>query len=345
MAKLHIACVGAGYFAPFHLEAWQRIPEVEVVAICDKDLVKAQELGKIYGIDSLYGNFETLCQNKSFEIVDIITPPATHLELCKQASKAGKHIICQKPLAPTLSEAEQIVTLTKSAGIRFMVHENFRFQPWYRQIKTLWKGGAIGDRLHTLRLHMRMGDGWGKDAYLNRQPYFRSMPRMLMYETGIHYVDVFRYLIGEIQSVYARLRTLNPVITGEDCGLVIFDFNNGGQGILDGNRYNEPAFDNPRYTFGETTLEANQGTIRLYPDGTLTVQPLGKTEAHFSYFHEDRGFAGDCVYYTQRHFVDAFLHDLPFETNGLDYLKNLHVLEAIYESHQLRKDVEVKTKR
>jgi predicted dehydrogenase len=339
--KIRVACIGAGYFARFHLEAWRRIPEVEVVAVCDKDLVKAQELASAFQIKNTYDNANTLCEKEVFEVIDIITPPDTHLELCERFSRQGKHIICQKPLAPTPEEARAMVKLTGEAGVRFMVHENFRFQPWYRQIKILLEKGVIGDQLHTLSLRMRTGDGWKEDAYLDRQPYFRTMPRLLVYETAIHHIDVFRFLAGDITSVYARLRKLNPVIAGEDCGLILFNFKNGGQGIWDGNRYNEPNYDNPRYTFGETTMEGNGGTIRLYHDGRLTVQPLGRSEQTVDYHHEDLGFGGDCVYFTQRHFVESFLHCRPFETNGADYLKNLIIQEAIYESHEQRKEIKI----
>lgn len=339
--KIKIACIGAGYFARFHIEAWKRIPEVELVAICDHHSQKAQALAREFGVEKTYETLDALFEKEQFEVIDIITPPDTHLDLCKKAVESGKHIICQKPLAPTFAEAQKIVALTSESGIRFMVHENFRFQPWYRKIKTLLKDGTIGDQLHTLNLKMRMGDGWGQDAYLDRQPYFQTMPRLFIYETGIHFIDVFRFLAGEVSSVYAKLRKLNPVIAGEDCGLVLFDFKNGGQGVLDGNRYNESNHKNPRYTFGETVIEGNGGTIRLYLDGKITLQALGKTEEIIEYHHENKGFAGDCVYHTQKHFVDAFLQNQPFETNGLDYLKNLIIQEAIYQSNEQGKEIKI----
>lgn len=342
MSKIKIACIGAGYFAQFHVEAWMRIPEVEVIAICDKDKEKAKALAEKFGIAKTYDSPSQLLEKETIDVVDIITPPDTHLALINQIAESGKHIICQKPLAPTLEEAQAIVAITNKAGIRFMVHENFRFQPWYRQMKQLLTAGAIGDKLHTLNLKMRMGDGWGERAYLDRQPYFQTMKRLLIYETGIHYIDVFRFLAGEIDSVYARLRKLNPLIAGEDCGLILFDFQNGGQGILDGNRYNEPNFENARYTFGTTTIEGNQGTIRLYPSGKITVQPLGKAEYATEYVHHDRNFAGDCVYFTQQHFIEHLLQDKPFETNGPDYLINLQVQEAVYESSAKRQEIRMK---
>ncbi|MEM8526223.1 MAG: Gfo/Idh/MocA family oxidoreductase [Bacteroidota bacterium] len=340
--KIRLACIGAGYFARFHIEAWKRLPEVELVAICDKDESKANTLAEEFQVAKVYTDTNELLEREKFEVIDIITPPETHLTLCEQFAQAGKNIICQKPLAPTLSEAQKLAKIILASDVRFMVHENFRFQPWYRKMKALLQAEVVGNRIHNLQIKMRMGDGWSKDAYSNRQPYFRQMPRLLIYETGIHYIDVFRYLVGEIDSVYAQLRTFNPAIAGEDSALVFFEFQNGTQGLLDGNRYNEFNCEDARYTFGETIIEGNKGTIRLYSNGRITVQKLGQKEEEIMYEHENKNFAGDCVYFTQQHFVQTFLNNAVFETNIKDYLNNVEIQEAIYESNEKKSRIVIK---
>lgn len=331
---LNGVCIGAGYFSQFHYDAWNEIEGVAIKALCDLDRTKAQETAEKHGIPRYYTDYQEMLEVEQPDFVDIITPPHTHAEICREAAVRGVHIICQKPLAPTLSEGREIVSLAEAHNIRFMMHENWRFQPWYREIKRLLAAQAIGDQLFHLHFRMRMGDGWGEDAYLGRQPYFREMPRLLVYETGVHFLDTFRYLLGEVSSVFARLRKLNPVIAGEDAALIHLTFENGATALLDANRYNEPNYPNPRYTFGEMTLEGNAGSLRLYSDGRITLQPLGKPEITHAYFHEDRGFAGNCVRATQQHFVDGLLHDRPFETSGAEYLKTLAVQEAVYQSDQ-----------
>lgn len=148
----------------------------------------------------------------------------------------------------------------------------------------------------------------------------------------MHFIDTFRFIAGPVARVYARLRRLNPVIAGEDCGLVVFEFESGAVGVWDANRFNEPNDPRPRYTFGEFLVEADGGALRLYGDGRLTRQALGRPEQDCPYAHEDRNFAGDCCYATQRHFVDRLLDGAPFETSGEDYLRTLAVQEAVYES-------------
>jgi predicted dehydrogenase len=332
MSSFKAVAVGAGYFSHFQYEAWQRIPEVTVTAFCNRNAERAKPIIEKFGIESHYTDYREMLEKEKPDFVDIITPPPMHLEMCKIAADLGIHIICQKPLAPTFEEAKQIVDYTDKAGIRFMVHENWRFQPWYREIKKLLDAGAVGDKIHSIYFRSRMGDGWGEDAYLDRQPYFRDYPRLLVYENGVHFIDTYRYLCGEIKGVYAVLKKLNQVITGEDYAAIIFNFESGATGIWDANRYNECNFEKPRYTFGELLLDANEGSIRLYLDGRITIQKLGEKEQSHSYHHEDHAFSGDCCYTTQRHFIDRMIDGKPFETNGCEYLKTLAVQEAVYES-------------
>lgn len=334
--QLRGVCVGAGYFAKFQYEAWNRIPEVKITALCDRNLEKGQQIADEFGIESVYTDFAEMLQTEKPDFADIITPPETHLEYCKVAADLGVNIIVQKPLAPTLSEAQALVDYCTKKGVRLMVHENFRFQPWHREIKNLIDSQSIGE-LFYLNFRMRMGDGWQNDAYLARQPYFRTMPKLLVYETGIHFIDTFRYLVGEIASVYANLKKLNPEIAGEDAGIIHFNFKNGVSGVYDANRYNESNSENPRYTFGEFLIEGSKGSIRLYNDGKITIQLLGEKETEVTYTHEKINFAGDCVYFTQKHFAACLLKNSAFETSGEDYLKNIGVQEAVYEASNKRK--------
>lgn len=339
--KLKGVCIGAGYFSHFQYEAWQRIPEVKITAFSNRDQTRAAEITEKFGLKKCYADYREMFDQEKPDFVDIITPPPTHKEMCAEAAKRGIHIICQKPLAPTLVEAEAIVASATSSNVRFMVHENFRFQPWHRELKKQLESGAIAE-LFSMSFRSRMGDGWGEDAYIPRQPYFRDYPKLLVYENGVHFIDTFRYLAGDVDRVSAWLRKLNPVIKGEDCGLLVFEFANGAIGNWDANRYNEPDFENPRYTFGEFLIEGGKGSLRLASDGRITLKVLGEPEQEIEYEHRNHAFAGDCCYLTQRHFVDRLIDGQDFETNGDDYLKTLRVQDAVYQSAENRNPVEVK---
>jgi predicted dehydrogenase len=332
MKKLKGVGIGAGYFSPFQYEAWTRIPEVKITAMCNRDPEKALPYMEKYNIPNHYTDYREMIEKEKPDFLDIITPPESHFEMTKFAADRGIDVICQKPLAPTFDVGKKIVEYAANSGIRFMVHENWRFQPWHREIKKLLLHEEIG-KVHYMNWRKRMGDGWGENAYIPRQPYFRNYPRLIVYENGIHFIDTFRYLGGEIKRVFAYLRKLNPVIAGEDFALVNFEFENPELlALWDANRYNEPNYENPRLTFGEFQVDGTNGTIRLYSNGKITIQKLGKKEKEYAYKMQPINFAGDCVYATQRHFIDCLLSGEEFETNGPDYLKSLAVQEAVYKS-------------
>lgn len=324
--------VGAGYFSAYHYEAWSRIPEVEITAVADLDLDKAHRVASRFGIPRCYSDFREMLEREQPDFVDVITPPASHGEICEEAAGRSVHVICQKPLAPTFEEAQRLVGVMERSGVRFMVHENWRWQPWYRELRRLRDAGELGE-VFSLHFCMRTGDGWREDAYLDRQPYFRDYPRLLMFETGVHFVDTFRFLLGEVTSVYARLRRLNPGILGEDSGLVVLGFEGGATAVLDANRYNEPEGDeDPRYTFGTLRLDTSAGHVRLHPDGRLVIKRLGMPAAEHPYERVDRGLAGDSCHRLQRHFVEQLRSGSPFEAEGSEYLRTLRVVEACYAS-------------
>lgn len=331
--KLKGVCVGAGYFSRFQYESWSRMNDVEIVANCNRTVDKARAMADEFGIPRSWSSadFRRMLDEEKPDFVDIITPPETHLEFCRQAIDAGVAIICQKPLAPTWDETKELVKLVSGSGIRCMVHENWRWQPWYREIKKLIEAGTLGDIFHC-HVMCRMGDGWGDDAYLARQPFFRDYERLFIFETGVHFLDTFRFLFGEIESVYASIARRNHVIKGEDSALVVCKTTGGITAVLDANRYNESSADDARYTFGEIRIEGSKGHIELSTDGSLSLKLLGKSPRQIDYDPPRIGFAGDCVHAVQRHFVDCMKTGLEFESTVDDYLKSVQLVERAYES-------------
>jgi predicted dehydrogenase len=260
-----------------------------------------------------------------------VTPPATHTALVALAAERGIDAVCQKPLAPTLEEARALVSHAQNAGIRLIVHENFRFQPWFREAARLLQSGVLGAP-HNIAFRLRPGDGQGADAYLARQPYFQQMKRFLVHETGIHFIDTYRFLLGEIDAVFAWLRQLNPAIAGEDAGHILFRFANGAAGLFDGNRLNDHVSDNTRRTMGEMWLEGSKGTLRLDGSGRLWLKPHQGDERQHVYAFDDRTFGGDCVYLLQRHVLDHLQDGAPIENAAQHYLRNIEIEEAVYRS-------------
>lgn len=326
---LKVAVIGAGYFARFHHEAWKRHPRADLVAVVDQDLEKAKTVGV-----SAYQDLGALFEAQQTDLIDIATPPQTHLALIQQAIEHGcRAIICQKPFCGTLDQAEQAVRLAAEADVSLVVHENFRFQPWYRALRRELAQGRIG-RVMNLTFRLRPGDGQGKDAYLARQPYFQKMEKFLIHETGVHWIDTFRYLLGEPEWVFADLRKMNPIIAGEDAGTVLFGYPGGTRALFDGNRLLDHPAENRRLTMGECSVEGEKGEIRILGNGSLLYRPFG--ENGFDQLTpptpEGIGFGGDCVYALQDHVVAGVLDGSPLENLAGSYTRNMRIESAIYQS-------------
>jgi len=336
-SPLRVATVGTGYFSRFQYEAWTRMDGVEIVAVCNRSLDSAEEVAAEYGIGGVYTDFETMLDAVKPDLVDIITPPVTHLAYIQAAAARGIAMICQKPFCQNQVEAEAAVSAAAEADTLLVIHENFRFQPWYGEIKRRLDEGTLG-QLYQVNFRLRPGDGQGPEAYMDRQPYFQKMERFLVHETAIHLIDVFRYLFGEIAAVSADLRRLNPAIAGEDAGLVMFEFDNGARGIFDGNRLSDHIAENRRLTMGEMLIEGEKGILRLSGDGRVWMREHGdNSEMSIEYPWDNRGFAGDCVYRLQKHVVDHLKAGAPAVNRGADYLANLRLEDAIYTSHVERR--------
>ena len=336
-SKFSVACVGAGYFASFHHEAWQRHPDCDLIAVADQDIAKASATGA-----PAFSELSEILQIQTPDIIDLVVPPPAHAALVQTAIAARpKAIICQKPFGTSIAEAEMLAKAAHDAGVPLIIHENFRFQPWYREAYKAMEDGVIGD-VHQITFRLRTGDGQGPRAYLDRQPYFQTMPRLLVHETAVHWIDTFRYLLGQIRGVYADTRRMNPVIAGEDAAHILFDFNGTQRALFDGNRLLDHAAENCRTTLGEALIEGTEGTLDLRGDGSLWLRRFGEQISHPILAAQHwPGFAGDCVYALNNHVVRALAGEGEFENEASDYITVRHIEEAIYTSARDQRRIEI----
>jgi D-apiose dehydrogenase len=343
VSKLRVLGVGAGYFSQFQYLGWQRMAQAECVGIVNRDRAKAQALAERFGIAAVFATLAEALASMRPDLVDIITPPETHHGFVALCVAARIPVICQKPFGRDFADALAITECAEAADVPLVVHENVRWQPWYREARRLIDAGRLG-ALHGVAFRLRPGDGQGPRAYLDRQPYFQQMPQLLVKETAIHWIDTFRYLVGEVDAVYASLRRLNPVIAGEDAGVIVFEFKSGASGLFDGNRLNDHVSSNPRRTLGEAWIEGAAGVLRLDGEARLWWKPHHGAEAEHVY---DRGpddtFGGGACEALQRHVVAHLQHGTPLENTAREYLANLHVQAAVYRSAATHRRVTLAT--
>jgi predicted dehydrogenase len=316
------AIAGCGFFGQIHLEGWRRIPEATIVAACDLDLAKAQAAAP-HGFDDL----ERMLDTVKPDFLDIATRPELHLSMLRIAAERGLPVICQKPMAPAWPECLEMVRVARAAAIPFMIHENWRWQPWYRVIAAEMAAGRLGAPV-TYTFRTRKRDGAGPEPY-TLQPYFRTMPRLLLFETLVHHLDTARYLFGDLDTIYAHLRRVNPHILGEDQVLMVATHSSGLSGVIDGNRFLDLAPDSP--PLGDAFFEFEEGALRLSPNGDI-LRVAGGGESLLWKNDVTAGYRGDSVRATSAHFVRSLLENKPFETPGIDYLLTVSAVETAYRS-------------
>jgi len=341
VSRLRVLGVGAGYFSQFQYQGWRNIDAGMCVGIVNRDQAKARALAERFGIPDVFGDLDAALDATRPDLVDIITSPETHLAYVGKCVGRGIAAICQKPFGRDYADAVAITELAEAAGVPLVVHENFRWEPWYREAKRMIDAGTLG-AVHGVAFRLRPGDGQGRSAYLDRQPYFQQMPLFLVKETAIHWIDTFRFLLGDVRAVYAALRRMNPVIAGEDAGYIVFEFDGTRTGLFDGNRLNDHVAVNPRRTMGEAWIEGSAGVLRLDGDARLWWKSHQGAETEHAY---DRGpddcFGGGACEWLQRHVVAHFESGAPLENTARDYLANLRVQEAVYRSAATHRRVEL----
>ncbi|MEL7543434.1 MAG: Gfo/Idh/MocA family oxidoreductase [Pseudomonadota bacterium] len=343
-----VGVVGAGYFGRFHIDAWRRVAGARITAVCDRDAARVQkEMLETQGekISRCYASLCEMLEHGVPDVLDITTPPQTHLAVITEAAGRVPHIVCQKPFCGGLEGARRALAICEAAGTKIAVHENVRFQPWYRVMRRLIDDGAIGEP-YQIAFRLRPGDGQGADAYLDRQPYFREMPRFLIHETAIHWIDTFRYLFGEIDGLSAHLIRRNPAIAGEDGGAIFFRFASGATGLFDGNRLADHAAANTRLTLGEMVIEGADGSLQLNGDGSVRHRAFGaETPSQVSFDWRDHHFGGDCVYLCTQAIVDAWQNETAPETDAAAYLRNMEVADAVYASAETGRTIDLQRAR
>jgi predicted dehydrogenase len=318
MGKLKGAIIGCGFFGQIQMEAWRRMADAEIVAACDPIVGKARAAASRY-----YTNAEAMLASEQLDFLDIATRPDSHLPLVKLALQHRIPCICQKPLAETLLQAREMVTLIEAAKVPVMVHENWRWQPWYREVKRRISAGDIGQPL-TYMFRIRQRDGLGANPYPN-QPYFRDMPRLLIYETLIHPIDTARFLFGDIKTVMAHTRRHNSLIRGEDRAVLILTHSGEVDGTIDGSRYANPQPAGP--AMGDSIFEGSEGVLRVLANGEVYAG-----EELLSRHDTAVGYKGDSVLATQQHFVNCLNDGTPFETGVREYMGSFAAVDAAYRS-------------
>uniref|UniRef100_UPI004048DE80 Gfo/Idh/MocA family protein n=1 Tax=Algoriphagus sp. TaxID=1872435 RepID=UPI004048DE80 len=250
------AIVGTGFIGPAHLEALRRIPNVEVVALVEVNQELADEKAKQLGIPRAYV-FADMLNQADIDVVHICTPNFLHYSQAKAVLEAKKHVICEKPLAISLAEAEDLVKIAKTSGLVNAVHFNLRYYPMVRQMKVMREKGELGEVYSIMGSYLQDWLFLQTDYNWRLEPDKSGDSRAIA-DIGSHLLDITEYVTGlRITQVMAdfstvhktRLKPLKAIetysgkmltpadyqevpINTEDYATVLLRFDNGSKGSI-----------------------------------------------------------------------------------------------------------------
>ena len=335
--------VGAGFVAPMHLRGWAMVDNARVTGFTSRTLEKAKNLRSEFDIGKIYNRFEDMIIEERPTIVDICSPAETHLPFIKLCAQQGIHVICQKPIANDLETAKTISALARQHSIRLMVHENFRFRVWYREVKRQLDSGIIGKPFYCrndarIAGTVRTSDFPDVPWSLARQPFFAEIPRFLILESAIHQIDVCRYLFGDIKQIYAKARKISPDVQGEDLTSMILDFDDL-HAVVE-RSYASRGYRKPPLVTESMVIEGDRGSLFLEADGKIRIEVdvPGKRETITPEIDLENAYPNSYAH-TILHFAECLRTGVPFETDIEDNLKTLSATLAAYKSVESRQSI------
>jgi predicted dehydrogenase len=210
MKTIRTAIIGTGFMGRVHLEAARRTEFVEVAAIAGRNTDAARRLGAGFSVPKIASDYRDLLRDSTIDAVHICTPNAEHFPMAKAALQAGKHVLCEKPLATSVEEAEELVSLATKQGLRNCVCHNLRYYPMVQQMRRMREAGDLGEILAVQGTYFQdwlLYDtdwNWRIDAKV-------SGPSRCMADIGSHCFDMAEHVTGlRVSSLCADLQTFHP---------------------------------------------------------------------------------------------------------------------------------------
>jgi predicted dehydrogenase len=346
---LKMGLVGTGMISWYHLPAYTQFPEtIKLTAICDIRREPMEKFAEKAGVIDRYTDFSEMLKKADIDAVDICTIHDQHEPQVLAAAAAGKQIFLEKPMGRNMQECKNMVNAAKKAGVTFMVGHDLRYMPHTLAIKRIVESGELGQiRMTRCVLIDNMPPMNFMQGHWLRDPK-RAGGGMII--SGIiHQVDLLRYYVGDIKTVYAISRAAYQ--TGaEEYACATLEFENGviGNVMLIGSSMRSPV--GCEYTlFGdEGTIISTQAENRTYQfgPGTIASQKRGNLGEAFNAFtpiEPTRGqMPGDDPFVNEIiHFAECCHEGKEPLTSGKDNLGTVKVIFGIYESFKTGKKVDL----
>lgn len=340
MKKLGFAVIGCGFIGELHAEVIASLPNAKVTAVCNRGEERGKLLAKRYQC-AYYQNYEDAVADPNVDAVAICTPSGSHHPITLAAAKAGKHVICEKPIDIEVSRAREMVAVCKEHNVCFSVIMQHRFDEPMLELRRAIRDGLLGDLL------------WGtsRTIWYRDDKYFANPWRGTWeYDGGgalinqsIHYIDLLLSVFGEVKSLSGKCRKrLHQQIETEDVGLATLEFANGALGTIEGTTVAYPGLYTELNIFGSKgTVSIRNDYLQFYRfesgDDPIFSRLLNPAKANE--LNQSPAIENDSHTRQYEDFTDAILSDRAPLVTGESALKSLQVIKSIYTASSENREV------
>jgi predicted dehydrogenase len=339
MSELRFGVFGAGFWAPFQLAGWNEVGGVKCVAIYNRTVSKAEKLAKTFSVPAVYSSPEELLDREELDFLDIITGVLSHSKLVHLAADRGIPVICQKPMAPSLAEAEQMVRICHERRVPFYIHENWRWQKQIREFKKVIDSGEIGA---PFRASIFLVSGY---PVFSNEPSLKELEQFILADMGVHLLDVTRFLFGEADRIYCQTHRVQKGIRGEDAATVMMRMASGAT-VTCSLGFPGHYLEHDVFTQTLILVEGDKGSAQLDRDYWIRVTTESGTRANrhapvwLPWMHPQYLASHASIAPCNANLLRALRGEAEAETTAEDNLKTVRLTFAAYESARIGKVVQ-----
>lgn len=337
---LRFALVGCGRIAKRHSEllGLNQIKNAVLSAVCDIDEEKSRMIGEHFNVP-YYTNMDEMMQKEEIDVVSVLTESGNHAKHVINLSKYGKHIVVEKPMALTLDDADDMIMACQKNNCRLFVVKQNRFNVPIMKLKEALDNNRFGKLfMGTVRVR------WCREEDYYKQASWRgtwAMDGGVLTNQASHHIDLLEWMMGKVDSVYAKGIQALANIEAEDTAAVILKFRNGGIGVIEATTAIRP-----KDLEGSLSILGEKGSVEI---GGFAVNKM----VHWNFQEKQNGDDevmekysvnppnvygfGHQAYY--EHVVDCIINNKEHLVDGLEGRKSVELISAIYESMETRKEV------
>jgi predicted dehydrogenase len=327
---MRVGIVGAGTMAGVHAAGWKQT-NAKLIGVMSKDTKGALELAQKHNTGT-FDSYESLLE--AVDIIDICTPTDFHKDMVLQAAKAGKHIICEKPIALTTEDGKEMIEACNKAKVRLFIAMVVRFFPQYSTAQQAVANGQVG-KVGVMRFKRVSYQPTGQEGWFTDEARSGGMLVDLM----IHDFDYARWLGGNVKRVFAKsVRTQDPKAPG-DYALVTLGFDDGRMALIEGGWAYPPG-----YFRTSMDIAGSDGVIEWRSDDAVTIQPFLRLtgETSVARVGVPSSILAEDPYTTEiKHAYDCIKHNKEFLVTAEDGLEALRIALAAKESLKTGKAVQL----